>query len=292
MTSRRVSIVLPTMNRAHRLVRAIDSCLEQTYPHWELIIVDGQSHDDTPQIVARYAAKDPRIRFISHPPEQGRLPGALNVGFALASGDYHTWLQDDNYFKPHALATMAAYLDAHPHVGLVYSAYEAIDEASGTRRLQPVLPPDYLAEKCVVTPSFLYRRALYEQLGGYRIEYYLAEDYDFWLRAYSRWPFAALDPSLHVYYFHSNSLTESARRRDIDDAASRALLWALEHEPWTRRPRQRARIYRYLASMAMRRDDHIAYRRYLWRALLHDPGLIIRGALRRWWRNYRQSQHR
>jgi glycosyltransferase involved in cell wall biosynthesis len=215
------------------------------------------------------------------------LPGALNAGFALAKGDYHTWLQDDNHFQPQALAVMVAQLEARPDADLVYSAYEEVDEISGERRLQPVLPPDYLAEKCVVTPSFLYRRHVYEQLGGYRVAYYLAEDYDFWLRAYGRFRFIPLPDALHVYYFHPDSLTESARRLDIDDAASRALLWALEHEPWTRRKRQRARIYRYLASMAARRGDGRAARRYYGRALLHDPALIIRRVLRRQWRRWR-----
>src|SRR5688500_7457139 len=100
MSDPAISIVLPTHNGAKYLAGAIESTLAQTRPDWELIIVESDSTDATPQIAARYAAQDVRIRVIQHPKAAGRLPGALNAGFAIARGRYHTWLSDDNEFFP------------------------------------------------------------------------------------------------------------------------------------------------------------------------------------------------
>ena len=94
-----VSIVLPVYNGARFLAEAIQSCLAQTYPHWELIVVDDCSTDDSPQIVAGFAADDARIRVIRHAHNR-KLPGALNTGFDAARGEYLTWTSDDNLLPP------------------------------------------------------------------------------------------------------------------------------------------------------------------------------------------------
>ena len=85
-----VSIVLPTHNGARYLEQAVQSCLDQTYRNWELIIVDDASTDETPALIARLVAADSRIRSIRNEVNQ-KLPGALNTGFAQARGEYLTW---------------------------------------------------------------------------------------------------------------------------------------------------------------------------------------------------------
>ena len=87
MTLPVVSIVLPTYNGSTYLGEAIESCLAQTYPAWELIIVDDCSTDATPALLAQYAARDQRIRVIRHE-ENRKVPGALNTGHAAARGSY------------------------------------------------------------------------------------------------------------------------------------------------------------------------------------------------------------
>ena len=79
-----VSIVLPTLNGSRFIATSIESCLAQSYEHFELIIVDGGSTDGTLVIVRSFG--DPRIRLINQPGNVDRLPGALNCGFAAASG--------------------------------------------------------------------------------------------------------------------------------------------------------------------------------------------------------------
>src|SRR5436190_21740360 len=93
----KVSIVLPTYNRAKYLKLSIDSCLIQTFKDFELIIVDDCSKDETPQTIKSYT--DPRIRYHRNESNQ-RLPRSLNIGFSLAKGEYLTWTSDDNFFLP------------------------------------------------------------------------------------------------------------------------------------------------------------------------------------------------
>ena len=117
-----VSIILPVYNGARYLAQAIDSCLNQTYRNIELIIVDDCSTDETPAIVRSYT--DPRIRYVRNKTNR-RLPQSLNIGFALATGEYLTWTSDDNEFLPHAIETMLKILMEDKAVDFVYSDYTA-----------------------------------------------------------------------------------------------------------------------------------------------------------------------
>lgn len=93
-TPKKVSVILPTRNRAEYLRSSIDSVLEQTYPCWELVIVDGASTDNTPLIAKEYTEKDYRIRYHRSFPRQG-LPKDRNIGIALSKGNYVFFIEDD-----------------------------------------------------------------------------------------------------------------------------------------------------------------------------------------------------
>jgi glycosyltransferase involved in cell wall biosynthesis len=122
-----VSIVLPTFNGSRYINDSIHSCVEQTYTNWELIIVDDHSNDSTPQIIAEWTRKDPRIRSIRNP-NNLRLPASLNRGFAEASGTYLTWTSDDNLYRFSALQRMVTFLEGNLDYGLVYTDFSEIDE--------------------------------------------------------------------------------------------------------------------------------------------------------------------
>ena len=210
MTKPLVSIVLPTYNGARYLADSIQSCIDQTYPHWELIIVDDCSTDDTPTVIARFQALDSRIRAIRHESNR-KLPGALNTGFAAAKGDYLTWTSDDNAYRPHAIATMLAHLSAHPEIGVVYCDFTKTD-ADGKPLQSCVLPePQELAFQNCVGPCFLYPRWLAERVGEYNEKLFLAEDYEFWLRASQAARLQPLHEDLYVYRLHENALTHLQR---------------------------------------------------------------------------------
>jgi glycosyltransferase involved in cell wall biosynthesis len=201
-----VSIVLPTYNGSKYLATAIDSCLAQTCPSWELILVDDCSTDSTPQIIADYAARDCRIRPIRHETNK-RLPGGLNTGHNAARGEFLTWTSDDNVLRPAFLQEMVGFLQSNPSVGLVYSDQALIDDEGRVIDHIVVLPPEDMPFSNSVRASFLYRRSVWEKVGPYDAEMLYAEDYDYWLRVFAVCRIAALHKELYDYRLHSQSLT-------------------------------------------------------------------------------------
>ena len=91
----KISIILPSYNRATYLAQTIDSCLAQTLKDFELIIVDDCSVDASIEVAEFYSQQDSRIKVIANKTNQ-KLPSTLNIGFEKAKGQYFTWISDDN----------------------------------------------------------------------------------------------------------------------------------------------------------------------------------------------------
>jgi glycosyltransferase involved in cell wall biosynthesis len=198
-----VSIVLPTYNGARYLRAAMESCLAQTYANLELIIVDDASTDETPAIVRGF--DDPRVRYLRHETNR-RLPAALNTGFAAARGAYFTWTSDDNLYAPDALHTLLDALRDGPAL-LAFADYVLIDEAGtpGARvRFADGFDP---ADGRTIGACFLYTRELAARVGAYDEEAFLAEDFDYWIRAWKETPFRHVHAAPYFYRQHGASLT-------------------------------------------------------------------------------------
>jgi hypothetical protein len=125
-----ISVVMPTHNRAALLPRAVASVQAQHYADWELVIVDDDSHDETPQVLASLA--DPRIRSLRIP--HGGVCAARNAGLHAASGEVIAYLDDDNWMHPLWLKSVAWALGHHPDVDVVYGGF-VIDDVERVNRL-------------------------------------------------------------------------------------------------------------------------------------------------------------
>ncbi len=200
-----ISIVLPTLNGGRYIATSIESCLQQSYKNFELIVVDGGSTDNTIQIVKSF--DDPRIRIYNQQSNTGRLPGALNFGFSHAKGDFFTWAQDDDYYKNDAMERMVSYLLKNPDVGLVYTGLWFIDEAEGIILESKLLPPEALIATNPVGHCFLYRREVAERVGPYDVNFIMVEDAEFWMRIYKMFKVAMIEDRYYYHRFHSESLT-------------------------------------------------------------------------------------
>jgi glycosyltransferase involved in cell wall biosynthesis len=268
-----VSIVLPTYNGERYLAESIESVIAQTYRNWELIIVDDGSTDSTPQIIASYAAADARIRNIRNAVNR-KLPASLNTGFVRARGEYFTWTSDDNRYRPRALEVMLQTLRADRAVSIVYAGYTTIDAEGRALHRVPAAPLQMLGRGNVINACFLYRREVHEVLGGYCENMFLLEDYDFWLRASTKFRIQALDCDLYEYRQHAASLT-ARRRYEIEEKWVRLLSYHLPRMRWM--PDQaRAESFRDLALRAHRlgRRWHAAC--LLVRCALLEPRLVMR----------------
>ncbi len=265
-----VSIVLPTYNGSRFLEQSVQSCLDQNYSNWELIIVDDASTDETPSLIARYLKSDVRIHGERH--ERNRkLPAALNTGFSQVKGDYLTWTSDDNCYRPEALSDMVAFLEDHPEVDVVYAGFTEIDESGIPLRYLPAGMPEDLVNRNVIGACFLYRRIVQNNVGRYAEDLFLAEDYDFWLRVSQLFKLHPLHRDLYLYRSHNTSLTYS-RIGTISPVAIRALERNLPYLYWLN-PSQWAKGYLRLAGGYEPQNTNKA-RKYLLQAIRYSPIVV------------------
>jgi len=258
-----ISVVLPTHNGGRYLDEAVASVVAQTCVDWELILVDDASTDDTPAKLDAWAARDPRIRAV-HLAANRKLPGALNDGFRHARGELLAWTSDDNAYLPEALQRMREVLATRPELDVVYADATLVDASGAAIGLEPARPPEDLAVGNCVGPCFLYRRRVHEALGGYDEGLFLAEDYDFWLRASLEFRLEPLRTPLYLYRRHGQSL--SAQRAHAISLATETAV-----ERWLGRAkdlprRMRGRAHEALGLRALLRGDVPAGRRHLLRA--------------------------
>jgi polysaccharide pyruvyl transferase CsaB len=239
-----VSIVLPVYNGAALIRESIDSVLDQTYSHLELIVVDDGSTDGTGQIADEYAAKDGRVRVVHQ--ENRRLPAALSRGFRLARGEFLTWTSADNRLKPFFLDRMVDCLRRHPAWDMTYANLDIIGEDGlplthtsyyGPNQRPPgsahVHLPDTTSELNVwannsIGGAFLYRARVAHLLGDYSSFRFVMEDYDYWMRvnALLTLRHTDFDEPVYDYRFHSRSLT--ARWEELDMLGNRERLMVFD----------------------------------------------------------------
>lgn len=174
-----ISILLSTYNRATYLPTALDSVLAQTYSDWELLISNDGSTDHTQSIVAPYL-HDARVRYLPHTNIQ--VAHSRNLAARLALGDYFAILDSDDYYAADHLGKNIQFLTQHD---LDFCHSHPVIEGG---------PPDfYVADKndltqmvhindCAVGGTFVFKRAVFEALGGFKDLGY-SEDGDFLERA-------------------------------------------------------------------------------------------------------------
>ena len=214
-----VSIVLPVYNGERYLREALDSILGQSFNDWELICVNDCSTDTTPAILEEYRAKDGRISIINNDINQ-KLPRSLNIGFAAAKGEFFTWTSDDNVYLPKAIETMRDFLVTNPTCPMVTADMEIIDsEGAVGERVNFERQTFYVRNS--VGACFMYRRSVYEKIGGYDVDKFLVEDYDYWLRIWRDCGEIRRIPQvLYRYRRHDNSLSitkmQLVRQRHIN----------------------------------------------------------------------------
>jgi hypothetical protein len=183
----KVSIVIPTRNRAKLLRRAVGSVLRQTYADWEALIVDDASSDDTGEVVQRIC--DRRVHYRRHE-VKGGVSAARNTAIAHSTGQYVAFLDDDDEWFPEKLASQIECFDRlSTAVGLVYSGHEIVPGGIHPVPVEvgPVLRGHVF--DCLLRHGFLghtstivVRAECFEKAGLFDVAFRYEEDLDMWLR--------------------------------------------------------------------------------------------------------------
>ncbi len=251
-----VSVVMPFLNEARYLREAIESVRAQTYPTWELLLVDDGSTDGSSEIAVAYAGRDPeRVRYLTHENRRNRGTGpSRNLGLELGRGELVAFLDGDDFWLPFKLERQVPLLLAHPEVDLLYgntlhTYYPApVDGARdylqriGVEPETVVAPPDLLTMMLAdenIHPaicSLLGRRSVCLEVGGFPDELgSMYEDTGFLSSIFLRSKVLVTGECSAVYRMHDDSACTRAlasgeyHLSEPNQARGRYLSWLERH---------------------------------------------------------------
>ncbi len=193
----RVSVVIPTYNRAHMLREAVESALGQSLEPAEILVVDDGSTDLTPEILSSFGNK---IRYFKGP-HRG-VSSARNKGWRLAESEWIAFLDSDDLWLPNKLHRQMKALAEWTDIPLCYTDEIWIRHG---KRVNPCKHHakysgwifQHCLARCIISPSSaLIRKEILEELGGFDEQLPVCEDYDLWLRLTSRYPVLFLEEKL------------------------------------------------------------------------------------------------
>ena len=213
----KVSVIVPTYNRAHMIAEAIDSVLNQTFKDFELIVVDNYSSDNTESVVKSY--NDNRIRYFKNQ-NNGLVSINRNYGIEKSYGEYIAFLDDDDLWLPEKLEKQVELLDLNNGLGLVYSDSYVIDRNGNLREhtyfygRKPVAGNalnELLQNNPIPLLTIVVKKEALNKVGVFNPRYKIAQDYDLWLRIAEYYPIDFMEQPLTKFRVHS----ESSYQRNI-----------------------------------------------------------------------------
>ena len=205
-----VSIIVPCYNQGIFLSEALDSVLAQTFPHWECIIINDGSTDNTEEVAMEYTKRDKRFKYICQ--ENQGVIAARNSAIKQSNGKYILPLDGDDRIALDYLEKAVPILECNEDVKIVYGEVELFGEASGKYKLEPYSLTTQLITNCISNSSF-FRRVDFDRCGGYNPNMKGGlEDWDFWISILEQGGTVHKLPSVgHIYRV-------SAQSRNVDAA--------------------------------------------------------------------------
>ena len=210
-----ISVILPTRNRAHSLLAALASVLQQTWRNLEVLVVDDASTDGTAEVLQDVT--DPRVRYVRLEQPHG-ASGARNAGIAAAQGEWIAFQDSDDLWLPDKLRQQQECAAAHPGGVGVYTSYWR-DDGQSRETLPhpgPGLDGDVLARltrgNFITTQTLMVRADVLHRLGGFDPEFLALNDWDLVLRLAQLGPIHWVPEPLVEYRLQPDSLTTSPEK--------------------------------------------------------------------------------
>lgn len=181
----KISVITPSYNQAEYLEQCILSVLEQDYPEFEYIIIDGGSTDNSIEIIQKHAHQ---LTYWVSEPDRGQAE-AINKGFRRASGELVAWLNSDDFYLPRALKTIAEYYRRYPEAPFYFADGWRVDQTG--RRKSRFYQEDYMAFNrsalvnglnFILQPSTFIRRSALVEVNYLDTALHYGLDTDLWIR--------------------------------------------------------------------------------------------------------------
>jgi glycosyltransferase involved in cell wall biosynthesis len=270
-----VSIITPTYNRAgDYLAETIESVLAQDYPHFEYIVLDDGSTDNTPQLLETYGDRIIRERH-----ENMGVIGTVNKGFRMARGEFITVVNSDDPALPGWLSTAVDFMQAHPEVLAGYPDWVMIDENSQPIRSIRVYEYSFVDMvrwcHCFPGPGTLLRRRALDLEPEYSPEFPYIFDHEYYLRLAFHGQLIRIPHTLATHRRHEGTISLS--QRGVTMAAERIRmvdnLFAQPDLPAEVRAvrRQAYATAYYISGMQCEHNNPAAARRYFLKSLAAHP---------------------
>lgn len=210
-----VSVIIPTYNRENRIGNAIRSVLSQTFPDFEIIVVDDASQDNTKEMVA--GLSDERIRYIKHDKNRGGS-AARNSGIKTARGKYIAFLDDDDEWMPAKLEKQVSkFMQSSEKVGLIYCGYICLHDGKAVSENMPEIKGAAYIEalnSCFVGgPTPLVKKECFSQAGYFDETLKTCQDWDMWIRVAKYYDVDYVSETLAHYTLHGSQLSSGLNRR-------------------------------------------------------------------------------
>ncbi|MBI4786845.1 MAG: glycosyltransferase [Chloroflexi bacterium] len=211
----KVSVIIPTYNRAQLIGATLASVLAQTFRDYEIIVVDDGSEDDTAKCLARF-----EDRITSHRIEHSGASAARNAGLEIARGEYIAFLDSDDLWEPRFLERMSAALDSASRAGFVYCDYATFDARGivqpaylpARHKLRGNLFAQLLESDLLSTGALMIRRECLDRTGGFDPALEITHDWDLWLRLALLFDAECVDEPLVRIRVDSDGLTRNTPR--------------------------------------------------------------------------------
>lgn len=213
----KVSVVIAAHNHAHFLPDCLGSVKAQTYPDYEVIVIDNGSTDNTKETVQKLAWDKLRYHYQA---DTGSVAGPRNTGTKLARGEYVAYLDSDDSWRPDKLAKVMKVLADHPEIDLVtheliVRAYGKLGEILRVGRNTEDISGLLFEGNCVLGSATVVRKKAMDEIGGFDGDrrFIHVEDYETWFRLAARGKkFFFINEVLGEYRIHSANLSHDYQR--------------------------------------------------------------------------------
>ncbi len=272
----KVSIIIPTFNRAHLLPRTITSVLSQTFKDFELIIVDDGSTDNTREIVKEFQKEDSRIKYIWQK-NSGGPASPRNTGIKNSLGEYIAFLDSDDEWLPEKLEKQIGLSLSQKELKIIGCNCWKIKNAQKKKhKIQENIlkkdPFSKMLEGCcfITSPSSVIVPAkIFSKVGLFDEKIKVSDDWDMWIRILKNYTFDFVRDPLFNYHIHGENISgETNKEKQIKDCS---IILKKNKECYEKNLLAKSKILSYVGSYHIANGRKKLGKKYFLKSLKYSP---------------------
>lgn len=274
-----ISVIIPSFNAANYITHAIDSVLAQTYRHFEIIIIDDGSTDNTHELLTKYVREGKLSYFYQ---KNAGLSAARNAGIDKATGSYIALLDADDLWDSAKLYRQISLIHSSEDIGMVFTDFNTFNDGMLlTRGKNAVKFKDnsvitfnelFSSHNFIYPSTVLIRKVVFDRCGLFDTALRAVEDYDMWLRIAQTFQVVGINQPLTHIRVHASNMS-----RDVQRMLTNELIVIGKHEHSVKRHRflrRKAKTYILNADRSLTQPDYRTALALFFRGVITYPFLF------------------